>query len=402
MNLFLFTTHFPLGRGEVFLETEILFLEKHFKKITIIPLFVSEFSGVRKIPANAVHTNPLISCRIDRKLALFLKGMLNRAPLIFAFREFMQKGVYKKYQWKLNWLSYTSITRAALSSTGFRNLVKQIKPGDILYFYWGDNPANLVPFIRTMVDNKIIVRFHRGDLYEEKKDNYLPYRVELLKNLDLAVFISNHGRRYLENRYPGIIKKTVVSRLGVPDCGTSQPGNGKTLHLVSCSNIVRVKRVNLIAAALRYLDFKVQWIHFGSGPLMDDLQRDISGLPDNIEVLLHGHVINQELMNFYRTSAVDLFINVSESEGLPVSIMEAFSMGIPVLATDSGGVPEIVSDRAGYLISNDASAERIAHYIRHFYERNDKATLRENARKIWEEKFDAEKNYKEFCEILTS
>lgn len=37
-----------------------------------------------------------------------------------------------------------------------------------------------------------------------------------------------------------------------------------------------------------------------------------------------------------------MFINVSSSEGLPVSIMEACSFGIPIIATNVGGTAEIV------------------------------------------------------------
>ena len=34
----------------------------------------------------------------------------------------------------------------------------------------------------------------------------------------------------------------------------------------------------------------------------------------------------------------DLHINLSEYEGIPVTIMESMSLGIPVIATDVGGV----------------------------------------------------------------
>ena len=398
----MFTTHFPFGRDEVFLETEIAFLSKHFSRVTIIPLFISEFAVSRRIPDNTVIHDPLISCRIDNKLRLFIKGLLNTAPLLFAIKELVRKQVFRNDRWILNWLSYTCITRAALSSPDLKSLIEQTGYRDLLYFYWGDNSANMVPFIRRMTANKIIVRFHGGDLYEERKGNYLPYRYDLLKNIDLAVFISNHGRMYLEKRYPGILKQSVVSRLGVTDHGLAGPGSGKTLFIVSCSSIVRIKRVHLIAAALNYLDFKVKWTHFGTGPLMKELRRAVNLLPGNISVCLKGHVDNRDVMKYYMTREVDLFINVSGSEGLPVSIMEAISMGIPVLATDTGGVSEIVSEKNGYLTGIDSSSEQIAGYIRHFYERDDKAILREHSRKMWQDRFDAEKNFNDFCKILTS
>ena len=46
----------------------------------------------------------------------------------------------------------------------------------------------------------------------------------------------------------------------------------------------------------------------------------------------------------------DLFVNMSLSEGIPVSIMEAISFGIPIIATNVGGNAEIVNDETGVLI----------------------------------------------------
>lgn len=46
---------------------------------------------------------------------------------------------------------------------------------------------------------------------------------------------------------------------------------------------------------------------------------------------------NQLVYDFYRNNDVDVFVNLSESEGIPVSIIETISFGVPVVATDVGG-----------------------------------------------------------------
>ena len=61
-----------------------------------------------------------------------------------------------------------------------------------------------------------------------------------------------------------------------------------------------------------------------------------------------------------------MFINVSSTEGIPVSIMEAMSFGIPVIATAVGGTPEIVNNENGYLLSKDPSAKELAEVIQNF------------------------------------
>ena len=49
--------------------------------------------------------------------------------------------------------------------------------------------------------------------------------------------------------------------------------------------------------------------------------------------------------------ASDLFLNASEIDNMPLSILEAFSAGLPVVTTDAGGIPYIVRDgETGFLV----------------------------------------------------
>ncbi|NCO54621.1 MAG: glycosyltransferase, partial [Bacteroidetes bacterium] len=63
---------------------------------------------------------------------------------------------------------------------------------------------------------------------------------------------------------------------------------------------------------------------------------------------------------------VDLFINVSESEGIPVSIMEALSAGIPVIATNVGGTNEIVNNDVGFLIDKEFEINTAVNIINNY------------------------------------
>ena len=50
-HLFFFTSVFPFGKAEIFIETEILYLSKSFKNITIISHDINTISR-RNIPEN--------------------------------------------------------------------------------------------------------------------------------------------------------------------------------------------------------------------------------------------------------------------------------------------------------------------------------------------------------------
>ncbi|MGH9905982.1 MAG: glycosyltransferase family 4 protein, partial [Pyrinomonadaceae bacterium] len=50
--------------------------------------------------------------------------------------------------------------------------------------------------------------------------------------------------------------------------------------------------------------------------------------------------------------AADVFLNGSEIDNQPLSILEAFSCGLPIVTTDAGGIPDIVHDgKTGMVVS---------------------------------------------------
>lgn len=126
-------------------------------------------------------------------------------------------------------------------------------------------------------------------------------------------------------------------------------------------------------------------------------------LPPNVSFVFRGAVPNEVVMEHYRSTRVDLLVNVSDSEGIPVSIMEAMSFGIPAAATPVGGTPELVQDAFnGYLLDK----KDVPHSLSSVIERiaamtdDDLTTLRSRARATWEQSFNAETNYPVFYDTI--
>jgi glycosyltransferase involved in cell wall biosynthesis len=112
---------------------------------------------------------------------------------------------------------------------------------------------------------------------------------------------------------------------------------------------------------------------------------------------------NPELLTWYAANSIDLFINLSETEGLPVSMMEAGSFAIPVIATNVGGVSEIIQHGLnGFLLKAGATARQVAQQIEVFYHlpAEEKTKVRQRAFEIWDLKFNAGTNYAGFINSL--
>jgi glycosyltransferase involved in cell wall biosynthesis len=79
----------------------------------------------------------------------------------------------------------------------------------------------------------------------------------------------------------------------------------------------------------------------GDGSLMNALtaQRDALGLREHC--ILTGHVTDVVPLHH----AFDLFVQASDYEGTPNSVLEAMAMETPIVATEAGGTAELVADR---------------------------------------------------------
>jgi glycosyltransferase involved in cell wall biosynthesis len=85
---------------------------------------------------------------------------------------------------------------------------------------------------------------------------------------------------------------------------------------------------------------------------------------------------------------LDALVLMSEQEGLPMAIIEAFSTGLPVIATAVGGVPEAVSDGTnGYLVERNAVS--LAAALDHFLQVPEKLqSFSQQARRAFEERYE--------------
>lgn len=278
-----------------------------------------------------------------------------------------------------------------------------------MYSFWLSRGAYTIANYNISRDKnikKIISRAHGYDLYEYRnKTKYLPFRSFIGRNLDEIYFISDHGLNYFDEKYDSssLSMHKCISRLGTfnPYMIQKKVKNKKKICVASCSSIIAVKRLDLIIDVIASINLSVEWVHIGTGSMKDIIELHAAKKLKKDSYHFLGQIDNSEILRAYEKFDVDFFINMSDSEGIPVAIMESISMGIPVIARNVGGNSEIVNEKVGLLIEDISNLELV------FKQVNEEIRQRiedielykdkiENCMKLWDEKYNAEKNFDKF------
>ncbi len=272
----------------------------------------------------------------------------------------------------------------------------------LVYSWWSVPEALGIAEQLRSTGVPMVTRIHGYDLYgEQDRLGFIPFQRQLIESLARAFSASRAGERYLQSRYPDLADKLSIAYLGVdPPPTTSIPSTDGIFRIVSCSSLVPVKRIRLLIEALHILEergVKFEWTHLGDGPERASLQAQAAVLAGRARFL--GQVPPEEVQAFLTRNPADVFCNVSSSEGLPVTLMEAASCGIPLFATDVGGNNEIVDDSVGRLIPHSCGPELIADVLADMAEQSDltKRQWRRRSLERWESTFNAESNYEAFA-----
>jgi glycosyltransferase involved in cell wall biosynthesis len=413
-SLVFITSHFPFGTGESFIGQEIKYLSRNFEKIIIIAQDVTG-EKTSETPENVTVFRYNTATSLKGFLLLPLLFFMNAgiiAEILKGEIEF-RLGIKDKLTIKKFFFLFKKVIKSVQLKEFIINTLKRekLEKSLVLYSYWLKTGAHAI----TMLDypgSIKIARGHGSDIYEEKTDKqYLPLLKYCASKLDAIFFISGNGRQYFSEKTGIDTQRFYVSYLGIdrPLIDSGEPVKSDKFVVVSCSNIVSLKRIDLIIESLVLIssEKKIQWYHFGDGELKNEIEelayKKLSPL-NNISYNFMGYYPNTELLKFYSKTRVDLFLNTSITEGVPVSIMEAQSFGIPIIATDTGGVNELVIEGTGTLLPVDFTPSYLAEMIEQYSElsADEENKIRVNSFHNWNINFNASSNYEDFIMQLNS
>jgi len=393
-TLILLTQKFPFESGEEFLAVELNRIEKAFDQVIIIPTAVRDFSQPRPT-GNSTEIRIVKNAETGGEIAkAFFTKFFQVISLLGS--ELRKSG----WNWKLlKYYLYHIPYALQLKSIISKEL--EVNREFVLYSYWMDTNAFSAALLnKENPEIKLVVRSHGGDLYNERQESgAVAFRQTVYEEADSLIFISEHGRHYASIHYPEFSSKMKVFRLGVESYGLAPTSDfTNAFQIVSCSSLISLKRVGLIADVLNSCSVPICWTHFGGeSSAISALKNSLPNLKDGLTIHWKGKVRNEEVQSFYASHHVDLLINLSSSEGIPVSMMEAISFGIPVFANAVGGIPEIVLPETGALITDELPAEEIAARLDQFLRsgKSRSVDFREGVRSFWTQTYSAEHNHRQ-------
>jgi len=401
MNILLFTSAFPYGGdSENFLRNELNIGSK-ISSITVLPF--SKRGSAREVPNNVLVNNV---CNNQSKI-FYLIVLIKMLFSFYFWKSILSKKFIKAKKINQKYFYIKSLFGALIIKTVVKKRKIHYDSDTIFYSYWLTYaPLGLAMLKREgLLKNKIVSRGHSYDVDEEEVGFHFPLRSLMYKYVDHIFPISTIAANTIIRRYPKSINKLNIQRLGVLSIKNSlnilEPG---VIKVVSCSGVRSEKRVNLIFKSLNRYCMEhsksiVQWTHIGGGGIdFENLKQETVFAEQNLNVNILGNLDYDEIYNYYKKNDINIFINLSLREGVPVAIMEALSASMTVLATDVGATSEIVNKEIGVLINKNFSQKDfnngINYIIYNYY------NLSKNTYEIYKNYYNSNNNYIDFYNIL--
>lgn len=170
------------------------------------------------------------------------------------------------------------------------------------------------------------------------------------------ITVSDYDRRLALSHKVGDAQRLVRVRNAVPDYdGDAAAGtHSEEIRFVMVARFAAPKNQTRLLHALASIGCRGWRLELiGDGETRADCQQLAEKLGISEQVVFTGEVQDVPA----RLERSDVFVLISDWEGLPFSIIEAMRAGLPVVASDVGGIGELINDGSnGFLVPRDGEA----------------------------------------------
>ena len=228
------------------------------------------------------------------------------------------------------------------------------------------------------------------DDFQNNKHSFLIEVQKLLRNwsinsAEIVITPSDHLKSFVSGI--GYSKKILKINNGVNITDINRANESKAdINLIIISRLVVQKNINIVIEAMKLLDNKnLKLSIIGEGGEFSKLESAIHDLNLQNQVQLLGKIDNNKISQFLLTA--DIFIQASNYEGLPHSVLEAINYEVPILSTETGGCKDLLNDgERGFIIPMPPDKKVIAENISFIIENKAEATKRADEAKLFIDK----------------
>ncbi len=262
----------------------------------------------------------------------------------------------------LRWLQKIKYMRTAVTSIAYlASLLRRVGGYDVIHifsasyfsFVIAPTPAIL---IGKLYGKKLLLNYHSG----EARDHLRRWRRSVIPTLRLVDEIAVPSE-YLVRVFAefGLHAKPIPNLI---ETDTFCFRERRPLRAIFLSNRnfevhYGVDRVLRAFAIVQQRLPEARLIIAGDGPArasLEELARDLKLRNTKFT----GRVPHDRISELY--DAADIFLNASEVDNQPLSILEAFACGLPVVTTDAGGITEMVAPEKTALVVPMGASEQLA------------------------------------------
>ena len=225
------------------------------------------------------------------------------------------------------------------------------------------------------------------DEFQNNKHSFLIEVQKLLRNwsinsAEIVITPSDHLKSFVSGI--GFSNKILKINNGVDITDIKRANESKVdINLIIISRLVVQKNINIVIEAMKLLDNKnLKLSIIGEGGEFSKLESTIHDLNLQNRVQLLGKIDNNKISQFLLTA--DIFIQASDYEGLPHSVLEAINYEVPILSTEAGGCKDLLNDgERGFIIPMPPDKKVIAENISFIIKNKAEATKRADEAKAF-------------------
>ncbi len=350
MKILYLTAQLPFGSAEAFIIPEIEELQNQGHQVVIVP--VRPGAEVRHGDAEPLRQNtiraPVIDCRV---LVGALRTTVRQPARVAAVAIMVVSTGHLHAR-----LKNLSVLPKAL---WLADLIRRLRP-DHIHAHWAGTTSTVALIAARLTGVPWSFTAHQWDIGE---DNILGLK---MIEASFCRTIYDEGAQRVRELVGGC---PITVHMGIRIPSDAVRSSARPMH-----RFVTIASLDDGYKGLRYLVAAARLLHgrgvrfeldmVGSGPLSSELLSLVADARLAAEVRLLGQLPHEEVLMGLESGRWDTAVQPSvvikgrstegtrqgESEGIPVSLIEAMGAGVPAIGTRVGGIPELLGDGAGLLV----------------------------------------------------